>query len=586
MFSSLKKGLLVAYLASGVWLYVRYEMGTDPLETLLPYAALWVAVGIGGVALALRRPPQPDRRATLNPYEQMWPEERERARAILNARLQGREVATEDSNWLAMLMERYAPLLTQSQQMERFTDYLASVPVKAPAETARPGADASRPEPPRPDAPGDDLHGGPAIVLARALRRPGFDVTKDGTSWFGGLPALGEQSWPTDDLGQPMTPLAQIDLTGLGAHLRLPDLPESGSLAFFATLPEAGDWQGRVVHIRAPGLPTQPLRAPRPVQDHTLGGPLRRGAPEADQRLYPRMALELVRVGTSGLTDRAGFDAEVRAALGPGRDVNLDASLLERTTGAGRPWNRDSLLRFLHGARASLGSGPKAEAELRKTQASYAKRVQDTTAMLAKDSFPVRELVQAQLEKMQSALKQLDATLADLPAATRRLVEELETMEIWARAGDRWAPLTEAEQQILAPLLAPWTTMSTGLGRAHLDKTTSVHRRMADCVRETLLVMAVAPDRDFATLPEPARAAIQGPWRQPYDRGHHQMFGCPDSIQSAADDNAHALLLLQLQCDDLAGFHWGDAGVLQYWIRPADLKAGRWDRAYMTFEGN
>jgi Domain of unknown function (DUF1963) len=109
---------------------------------------------------------------------------------------------------------------------------------------------------------------------------------------------------------------------------------------------------------------------------------------------------------------------------------------------------------------------------------------------------------------------------------------------------------------------------------------------MADCVRETLLVIAVAPDRDFATLPAPVRAAVEGPWRQPYDRGHHQMFGCPDSIQEAADANAQSYLLLQLQCDDIAGFHWGDAGVLQFWIRPADLKAGRWDRAYMTFEGN
>jgi hypothetical protein len=181
----------------------------------------------------------------------------------------------------------------------------------------------------------------------------------------------------------------------------------------------------------------------------------------------------------------------------------------------------------------------------------------------------------------------MDAILADVPAATRQLLEELETLEVWAKAGTRWPPLTEAEQQVLAPLLDPWTG-SGGLGRALLDSTYGVHRRMADCVRETLLVLAVAPDHDFATLPDPVRAAIQGPWRQPYDRGHHQMFAGPDSIQMAAEDNAHALLLLQLQlqCDDIAGFHWGDAGVLQYWIRPADLAAGLWGRAYMTFEGH
>lgn len=63
------------------------------------------------------------------------------------------------------------------------------------------------------------------------------------------------------------------------------------------------------------------------------------------------------------------------------------------------------------------------------------------------------------------------------------------------------------------------------------------------------------------------------------------MFGEPDSVQDAASTYMGCYLLLQLQCDDLAGFHWGDAGILQFWIRPADLEAGRWDRVTMSFEG-
>jgi hypothetical protein len=51
-------------------------------------------------------------------------------------------------------------------------------------------------------------------------------------------------------------------------------------------------------------------------------------------------------------------------------------------------------------------------------------------------------------------------------------------------------------------------------------------------------------------------------------------------------DNAKALVILQPHCDDVAGFHWGDAGALQYWMRPADLATGRWDWAFMTFEGH
>lgn len=98
--------------------------------------------------------------------------------------------------------------------------------------------------------------------------------------------------------------------------------------------------------------------------------------------------------------------------------------------------------------------------------------------------------------------------------------------------------------------------------------------------------MAVTTDDLFTTLPDAVREAINGPWRQPYDRGNHQMFGCPDSVQVAAEENEDARLLLQLQCDDIAGFYWGDGGVLQFWIRPGDLEAGDWDRAYMTFEGH
>lgn len=590
MFNSVKMGLLVAYLASGVWLYVRWELGTDPTETLLPYAALWVVVGIAGAALLLRKPPQPgpsqpDRGTTPNPYERMWPEERERARAILNARLSGRAVATEDANWLAVLLERYAPLLTQAQQMDRFTDYLASVPVKAPTEPARLAADARQAEPPPEDGRAEELHDGPAIVLARAARRPGFDVTRDGTSWFGGLPALGGQPWPLDENGRPMTPLAQIDLTGLAGHLKIPGVPETGSLVFLAALPETSDWVGRVVYVRTPGSPTQPPGPLPPVLNHSFGGPMRRGEPGDHQRMYPRMAMDLVPIRAPGRSDRKAFDAELKAALGPGRKYNLSASLFkEAMPDPKRPLNRDSLRRFLHGARIALASGAAAETSLKKTQASYENSIKALTEKLAGET-PEREVLQAKLENAKATLKRLDGILADFPAATRRLVEELETMEAWAQMGNRWAPLTEAEQDMLAPLLEPWTT-SQGLGNAHLDRTYQIHRYMNDCVSETLLAMAVAEDGLFGMLPEPVREAINGPWRQPYDRSCHQMFGCPDSVQVAAEENEHARLLLQLQCDDIAGFHWGDAGVLQYWIRPADLEAGRWDRAYMTFEGH
>ena len=77
-------------------------------------------------------------------------------------------------------------------------------------------------------------------------------------------------------------------------------------------------------------------------------------------------------------------------------------------------------------------------------------------------------------------------------------------METWAQRGDRWAPLIEGDQEMLAPLLEPWTDLA-GLGYAHLDRTSQVHRYIKDSVDETLLAMAVAEDGIFGLLPEPVR---------------------------------------------------------------------------------
>ncbi len=44
------------------------------------------------------------------------------------------------------------------------------------------------------------------------------------------------------------------------------------------------------------------------------------------------------------------------------------------------------------------------------------------------------------------------------------------------------------------------------------------------------------------------------------------------------------LLLLQLDSDDNAGTMWGDAGMLYFWIRKADLAASRFERTWMTWQ--
>jgi hypothetical protein len=569
--SAIKKFAQIAYCLAFFSLVGLKIFGTLSTGDFFLFLALWLVAGIaGGIGILWLEWRFSVKRGTKwrgFPFEGMTVEDCKRAVEIMQQARGRDDLWTVDRAWIRRLFFKHAPGMKPELQMDLF---IAFMRLK--------GED-------RAGLVREQLHDGPAVVLARAARRPGFDVTRDGTSWFGGLPALGDVAWPLDRHGQPMTPLAQIALTGLAEAVKVPGLPNEGSLAFFAALPEKGEWVGRVVRVKQHGALTQPPGPLPPVLNDSFGGPMRRGESGDHQRLYPRMAMELVPIRSSGRTDRTAFDAEVKAALGPGREYNPSAGQFkEAMHDPRRPLNRDSLIRFLHGAQISLGSGEAAEMSLKKTQASYANSIKGLTEKLAGET-PEREVLQARLDNTKAALKQVDGILADFPTATRQLVEELETMEAWAQRGDRWEPLTEAEQDILAPLLEPWTA-SPGLGNAHLDRTYQVHRYMKDCVDETLLAMAVAEDGIFATLPELIRVAINGPWRQPYDRGHHQMFGCPDSVQVAAEENEDARLLLQLQCDDIAGFRWGDAGVLQFWIRPEDLEAGRWDQACMTFEGH
>jgi hypothetical protein len=43
-------------------------------------------------------------------------------------------------------------------------------------------------------------------------------------------------------------------------------------------------------------------------------------------------------------------------------------------------------------------------------------------------------------------------------------------------------------------------------------------------------------------------------------------------------------MLLQLTHDDLMHWSFGDNGVYQFWISPADLKKRNWEAARMTFD--
>jgi uncharacterized protein YwqG len=66
----------------------------------------------------------------------------------------------------------------------------------------------------------------------------------------------------------------------------------------------------------------------------------------------------------------------------------------------------------------------------------------------------------------------------------------------------------------------------------------------------------------------------------------HQLLGAPRAVQTAVEEyGATHILLAQFDHDPGCLWHWGDTGVLQFWITRQDLAALRFDRAIMTMEG-
>ena len=110
------------------------------------------------------------------------------------------------------------------------------------------------------------------------------------------------------------------------------------------------------------------------------------------------------------------------------------------------------------------------------------------------------------------------------------------------------------------------------------------HRR-EELENLTLVTMASADAQGYAALPEPVRTLINREYLLATG-GWHQMFGRGIEIQgnSSAMREEGYIMLLQLTHDDLMHWDFGDNGVYQFWISPADLDKRNWATVKMTFE--
>lgn len=191
-----------------------------------------------------------------------------------------------------------------------------------------------------------------------------------------------------------------------------------------------------------------------------------------------------------------------------------------------------------------------------------------------------------------------------LRAALRHLPERV---EVWRqqqgadRAAERERPAAEFEAFVREVLdwvrgTDPWQLMPPEAvaklkvtfergkqGFADLTRYYTPHS-LDDLETETLLALATADDRAYATMPEPVRDLISARYLLP-PGGLHQMFGLGVVIQTNAWlENEGNVLLLQLVYEDMMHWQFGDMGAFQFWIPPDDLARGNWSATRLTFE--
>lgn len=436
-------------------------------------------------------------------------------------------------------------------------------------------------------------------IIVRPAARGAANIAVDGTSWFGGLPSLGEQAWPASRDGSPMHPAAQIDLTEF-ASISMPDgFPKTGSLAFFVDLV---DWPylGKVVYVpHVSGEPTQPdvplprlfmpvdkmhygmdgyaaHTAPRqftrwPItftqldivedidddEDSPIYEALKTQFPDADERYYPAPETYDKASPTQGTASR--WDTAQRFA-----DMmsNAPAWMPVRIALANK------MIAYHPTALAELNKqGAQIEKTSRnndETDEAFDERVQALRAQHEK-----RLSHQAKrLEDSQDKIRYLTDTLPEFMA----LVQEA---NVWAYAHDRWDRMNLQDVARLNDYIGlvkkPLGDEGNGL---HLFMGSNPHLHVM--VNQTMQAMVQAPDEIYRQLPEAYRHDFETKGCIARSGNHHQMFGLSLTTHGV-EEHRGDYLLLKLGRDCAVNWHWGDEN-LYFWISPEDLKNQEWDK--------
>lgn len=407
------------------------------------------------------------------------------------------------------------------------------------------------------------------VMLVRKARERDRDWRED-TTWFGGLPRLGNVPWPADDDGKPLPFAAQVDLALIAAACPESPLPKSGSLAFFLG-------PGAVVHVPGNGheftspptsllpaydegglpFPQHATRLSRPVFRFWPAEPVGLDMPEdmrflVDERRHSEI--------TDTMYDLLDAKVPERSEHFPDDEPHVDGS--------------DDLWWFavrhlsdrLHVALTN------ADRRLSDTQ-----RAVDAVAATVAAHEAVSDNDPALIDSARASLVQAQARFDNISIQRAALPEMVAAVDGFAENRSPWERLTHDEAEVVVEILNECLASYPDLVRYHLPH--SIKELHALCVREMMTgdaaAIAALPESilDFRNRRHRLTGAIQ-----------HQMFGLGACQQHALYDHLTDLLLLQLAYDADMDWLFGNMGLFQFWISPDDAAAERWDKVELTFE--
>lgn len=396
----------------------------------------------------------------------------------------------------------------------------------------------------------------PGVALAR-MQRADLDVEYGGTSWLGGLPTLANAPWPRDARGRAMHHLAQIDLGTVPDPLLPKGMPRQGALMFFMTTATDKPPHGKVVYLpEIANIATEPPADLAPIYDGPDWGKYIKGhAREDAPDTFPRWPVEFILLPMIN----QGRDDDAHEHMHDMLPHQAEVALSPLTY-------RDTLPAF-------------AGAYYWDTAHRFTMSVR-----LARDDVP--DTLQKAKKRVQENGPRYQWAVDTIRHDQVEFSDFVDEVSQWAVSHEPWERMTPEDAAQLQVYFAQVRDdgIIPGPFKAFYQFTQGELTSIAQAATATLIAAANAPPDVYRTLPFEVRADIDTCHRIAGLGRWHQMFGLAYKMGSGAPTHTHHHLLLQLHCDPLVNWMWGEDGIVQFWITDDDLLAQNWDAVEMTVD--